>query len=94
MHGLNEDTYNKVLKVIDKYPDIEFKLFGSRAKNKAKVNSDIDIAVFGEINEKEKFDIKNDFDKLEIPYKVDIVFVDETTKTELLNAILKEGVKF
>ena len=94
MHGLSKETYEKVLKVIDKYSNIQFKIFGSRAVGNAKPNSDIDIAVFGKLEEKEVVRIKNDFDLLDIPYKIDLVFVEETSKQELKEAILKEGVDF
>ncbi|MCL2859085.1 MAG: nucleotidyltransferase domain-containing protein [Oscillospiraceae bacterium] len=94
MHGLSEETYNKIIKLINKYPNIQFKLFGSRAKGKEKFNSDIDIAVFGQLQGKEIFNIKNDFDLLDIPYKIDLVFVNEISKQALLEVILNEGVDF
>ena len=36
----------------------------------------------------------NEIDLLDIIYKVDIVFVDDTTKKELVESIKKEGVEF
>ena len=32
------------------------------------------------------------FDKLDIIYKIDLVFIDEKTKQELLNSIIRDGV--
>lgn len=45
MHGLSKDTYNKIKAILNKYPECEFKLFGSRSKGTYKYNSDIDIAM-------------------------------------------------
>ncbi|MCL2383395.1 MAG: nucleotidyltransferase domain-containing protein [Oscillospiraceae bacterium] len=92
MYGLSEETYGKIRNIITKYSNIQFKLFGSRVNGVAKLNSDIDIAVIGKLDEKEIFKIRNDFDLLDIPYKIDLVFTSEITKQELMDAILNEGV--
>ena len=94
VHGLSEKTYEEIIDLINKYDSVEFKLFGSRATGKAKSNSDIDIAVFGKVDEKVIFNIRNDFDLLDVPYKIDLVFVEQTSKQELIDSILKEGVDF
>ena len=57
-------------------------------------NSDIDIAVEGIINKDDEFKILNEFDLLQIPYTVDVVFVNNINKKELINSINKEGVEF
>ena len=90
--GLSEDTYIKLKKVINKYSNYKFKIFGSRARGDYKNNSDIDIAIEGNINKSEKFNILNDFDMLDIPYTMDIVFIQDINKKEFLESIIKEGV--
>ena len=92
--GLTIESYNKIKKVIDKYSQYTFKVFGSRARGNYKNNSDIDIAVMDNLNEKEKFNIRNDFDLLEILYMIDLVFIQEITKVELLKSIERDGVLF
>ena len=87
------ETYNKIKEIIVQYP-YAFRVFGSRARGNYKRVSDIDIAIFGEVNEIDKFKIRNEFDKLDLPYLFDLVFITEKTKKELLQAILKEGVDF
>ena len=37
--------------------------------------------------------IRNDFDMLDIPYTIDIVFIKKIEKETLLQAIKKEGIK-
>ncbi|MBR2290329.1 MAG: nucleotidyltransferase domain-containing protein [Clostridia bacterium] len=92
--GLTMETYEKILNLIEKYPDLEFKVFGSRARGDYKDGSDIDIAIFGEACEDTKFHVLNEFDLLDIPYQVDVVFVKDIRKPEFLESIERDGVKF
>ena len=81
--GLSKDIYNKIKNVVLKYSSYEFKIYGSRARGDFKKESDVDIAVFGNINEEDKMKILNDFDLLDVPYMIDIVFFNELQKQEL-----------
>lgn len=90
--GLSEET-NKLIKEIATKYCYTMKVFGSRATGKHRNNSDIDIAVFGEVSAEDKFNIMNDFDLLEIPYKIDLVFVSELEKQELIKEIETKGVE-
>lgn len=44
------------------------------------------------MDEEKEYEIRNEFDKLNIIYKIDLVFVTKKTKKELLNSIKKDGV--
>lgn len=90
--GLSDEIYNKIMNIIKKY-DYTFKIFGSRARGDYKYNSDIDIAVYGEIKQEDKFSISNDFDKIDMAYSIDLVFVQDITKEEFLNSINRDGVE-
>ena len=92
--GLSKDIYNKIKNVVLKYSSYEFKIYGSRARGDFKQESDVDIAVFGNINEEDKMKILNDFDLLDVPYMIDIVFFNELQKQELITSINKEGIKY
>lgn len=93
-YGINLNTYNSIKEIINNNKKFTFKLFGSRAKGTYKENSDIDIAIFKNLTKEEEYKIRDEFDKLNIIYKVDLVFINEHTKKELLQTILKEGVDF
>lgn len=93
-YGLSDITYNKIKNVIAKYSKYQFKIYGSRARGNYKKESDIDIAIEGNASDADKIKILNDFDLLDIPYMVDIVFVNDLQKQELIDSIAKEGVKF
>ena len=93
-YGLSEISYKKIKEVIDKYSDYEFIVFGSRARGDYKNGSDLDLAVQGNISEKEQFEILNSFDLLDIPYMIDIVFMCKLEKEGLIETIKRDGIKF
>lgn len=92
MFGLSNNIYNQILYIVKKY-NYKFILFGSRARGDYKENSDIDIAILDEIDEKTEYKIRNEFDLLDIPYTIDIVFIKRGIKKELKESIEREGVK-
>ena len=92
MFGLSNEIYSKIIEIVKKY-NYDFFIFGSRARGDYKNNSDIDIAIYGQITEKEEMMIRNDFDMLQIPYTIDLVFIIKIEKEELLKSIKKEGIK-
>lgn len=92
MYGLTENTYKKIKEVVEAYKNYTFKVFGSRARGDFKSNSDIDIAIEGNINKEKQIEIMNCFDLLDIPYTIDIIFVCEIEKEELLQSIKRDGV--
>ena len=92
--GISDEVYKNIKKVVENNPSYKFKIFGSRAKGNYKTNSDIDIAVFENVSQKDEFKIRNELDKLDIIYKIDLVFVNNKTKKELLESITNEGEDF
>lgn len=89
--GLSNEIYQAIKSIVEKYKYC-FKIFGSRARGNYKKYSDIDIAIFENVIESDEYKIRNEFDLLEIPYTIDLVFINSNTKKELLNSIIKEGV--
>ncbi len=92
MYGLEEDIVNNILLITKEYPQFTFKLFGSRARKDFKKTSDIDIAIFKDVPREEEYKIRDAFDKLDIIYKIDLVFVNEKVNKELLKSIKRDGV--
>ena len=60
---------------------------------KYKKESDIDIAIKGNIKTEDKYRIINEFDLINTIHKIDLVFIEELTKKELVENIDKEGVE-
>lgn len=92
--GLTKQSFNKIKSLIEKYNKYTFKIFGSRARGDYKKESDIDLAIMDDVDAKTKFNIMNDFDMIEIPYQIDLVFVIDVQKKEFLNSIERDGVVF
>lgn len=92
-YGLSSKVIDNIKDIVNKYPKYKFVIFGSRAKGNFSETSDIDIAIFENVSEVDKFHIMDDFDKLDIIYKIDIVFISNDTKKELLESINKNNIK-
>lgn len=92
--GLTEEIYNSLKRIIENYQQYDFKIFGSRARGDYKKTSDIDIAIFENVKKEDEYSIRNEIDQLNIIYKIDMVFVTDKTKKELLKSIKEEGVEF
>lgn len=91
--GLSEEVIEQIKKIAKQNSKYKFYIFGSRAKGTYKNTSDIDIAIFENVKEKDKFKIMNEFDLLNIIYKVDLVFITKDTKKDLLESIKKYKIK-
>lgn len=89
--GLSKEIYENIRAIVKKY-NYCFKIFGSRARGDYKNYSDIDIAIFEDVTEDDEYNIRNEFDLLNIPYTIDLVFINSKIKQELLDSIKKEGV--
>lgn len=91
-YGLEEETQKQIKNIVNQYGQFKFKLFGSRARGDYKKTSDIDIAIFENVDKEQEYKIRDEFDKLDIIYKIDLVFVNKNIKEELLSSIIRDGV--
>ena len=62
-YGLSEKIINQIEDIIRKYDKYKFKLFGSRARGDYKKTSDIDIAIFKDVDRKDEYRIRDEFNK-------------------------------
>ena len=94
MFGLNDSIINNIKKILYKYNEIEKALiFGSRARGDYKKTSDIDIAIFANNMTSTRLNLlRNDFDDLDIIYTIDVVDFYRTSKEELKNGIISQGI--
>lgn len=92
MFGLSDKIVNQIKIITNKYHD-NFVIFGSRARNDYKANSDIDIAVMNRVENNVKYKIMDDFDKLNIAYKIDLVFTQDVENKKFLDNIKKDGIQ-
>lgn len=92
-YGLSKEIVDKIKEIIKKYPKYKFAIFGSRARGNYHKNSDIDIAIWEDISENDQYAIMNEFDCLDIIYKIDLVFISKDTKKELIESIKENNVE-
>lgn len=73
--------------------NVKVVLFGSSATGKYKISSDIDIGILakGVFDVKKLTLLKEDIGKMNIPYKVEVVYLNETS-TDFKDEALKGAV--
>ncbi len=97
---MNSPVYEKALKLLEdmvkdafKDGDVNIVLFGSRARGDYAKTSDIDIGILpkGKINKKKLILLREKLENSNIPYKVDVVDLSQTSREFRVKA-LKEGI--
>jgi predicted nucleotidyltransferase len=93
-YGLSDKTLDTLNSIFRKYPDIrQVVLYGSRAKGKFRLGSDIDLT----LKTRENFAftdllrIGNDFDDSDMPYFVDVSIYDRLSNPSLRSHIDRVG---
>ena len=95
-HGLDAATVERIVKVLEHYPEIErVLLYGSRAKGSQRTGSDIDLTLFGSrLDHALVTRLDNELDDLLLPYKIDLSLFDDLAHQELIDHIHRVGVVF
>jgi predicted nucleotidyltransferase len=74
---LSEKELALMHEVFRAHPTIEqVVLFGSRAKGNARPASDVDLAIFGSLDDLQIETLTLDLDELPLPYKFDVISVE------------------
>lgn len=93
MYGIRKDLYNDMLSVIKNSNVKKAILFGSRARNEYKSNSDIDLAFIFNNNDKDNFiKMQAKLEELNTLYKFDIVDLKSLKDSRFKEEILKDGI--
>lgn len=91
--GLYKIQIEKIQTIFSKYLEVENAiLFGSRAKGNFRKNSDIDIALKGDISLSIRNKIFNDLEELNLYCDVDLVVFDKIDNQELIKHIERVGI--
>jgi predicted nucleotidyltransferase len=92
--GLTRAEIGQLTAVLSHYPQVQQGvLFGSRAKGTARANSDIDLALYGDINDLTVEQIALEMDELPLPYLFDIKAIATLKNPALIDHIQRVGVK-
>ena len=86
MYGLSEEII-ETLKVIEKNNNVKIYIFGSRARGDYKEYSDIDICITEEVDQKRRYKIMDDVDKIMTHHKIDLIFIQDVKNEEFIKNI-------
>ena len=91
--GLKTKHRQAIIKALTAYEGIERAvLFGSRAQGIFSVTSDIDIALFGDLNLRDLTKLMEAIDRLAIPQRVDLLLHNSVDNDALLREIKVHGI--
>ncbi len=91
--GLAADELTLLQSVFRQHPEIEeVILFGSRAKGTARPNSDIDLAVRGNLNTLQTETLAMELDELPLPYQFDVQVLENIRNPRLREYIRRVGI--
>ena len=86
MYGLSEEII-ETLKIIEKNNNVRIYIFGSRARGDYKEYSDIDICITEEVDQKRRYKIMDDVDKIMTHHKIDLIFIQDVKNEEFIKNI-------
>ncbi|MGL5950499.1 MAG: HI0074 family nucleotidyltransferase substrate-binding subunit, partial [Cetobacterium sp.] len=91
MYGLSDSDFYSIIEILKSHtPDIKWvKIFGSRAREDFKKNSDIDLAVA--LKKDVLLDLKEKFYSSTLGYTIDVIDYEKNTNQKLKDYIDKEG---
>lgn len=92
--GLSAREVELLNSVFCRHPEItEVRLFGSRAKGSHRINSDIDLAVWGDVSPLRAQAIVAELDELPLPYRYDLQPYDSIQFPPLRDHIQRVGIR-
>ena len=93
--GLSDNIVNILKNFFDKFPEVnEVKIYGSRAKGNYRKGSDIDLALYGDIEYSLLAKICGEIEELPTPYKFDITDYNTISNENLKDHIDRIGKTF
>ncbi len=91
-YGIRDNLFNDMINEFKKANIEKVILFGSRARNDYKYNSDIDLAIIFTSNDNDNYiKILTKLESLNTLYKFDIIDYSKITNIKLKNEIDKDG---
>lgn len=93
MQPLSNDELAMLRGVFVRHPEITaVRIFGSRAKGTHSPHSDVDLAIWGEVDELRTQSIAAELDELPLPYRYDVVAFDTIKLPDLRDHINHIGI--
>ncbi len=93
-YGISQSDIQEIISAIVQNDKItKIILFGSRAKGNFKAGSDIDLALVGlDLKLNDILDATIEIEKLNLPYKFDLIIYNRITESALIEHIERKGI--
>lgn len=86
--GLSQQTIGAIVRVLERHPEVErATLFGSRALGREQPQSDIDLALAGDLDDLDVERIALELDELQLPQRFDL-----TDESSIRHAPLRDHI--
>ena len=93
IYSIRENLYDEMLRLFKEEKLEKVILFGSRARNEYKDNSDIDLAIIFNNNDNDNYiKLFTKLEDLNTLYKFDVIDFNKITNNKLKNEIIKDGI--
>lgn len=93
--GLRDVDREQVQAVLKHFPSVEgVILYGSRAMGNYKPYSDIDLAIVGNISDRELNALAGELEELPLPYKFDVIALNQVKLGALVKHVAEHGRLF
>ncbi|MEY2937109.1 MAG: hypothetical protein RL033_7858 [Pseudomonadota bacterium] len=93
--GLDARSTALVRSVLARYPAVhEARIFGSRAMNRHRPESDVDLALFGDVDDMLANRIAGELDELPVPFTFDVCAYQQVAHAALREHIDRVGRRF
>jgi uncharacterized protein len=90
--GLTKHELGLILGVLRQHPEVDAaRIFDSRALGTQRPNSDIDVALYGEIDTSQMLAIHHEWDELPLPDKFDLAIYSTLSYDDLKRHIGDQG---
>jgi predicted nucleotidyltransferase len=92
--ALSPDEIDRIRSVFQRHAEVRtVKLFGSRAKGTHRPQSDVDLALWGDVDELGAQAIAAELDELPLPYRYDVVTFTSIRLQALRDHIERVGIQ-
>lgn len=93
IEGIPNPYTQRIIKALEANFVEHIVVFGSRAKGNFHEGSDIDICLFGNFSLAQLWELEGNIDRLELPWKVDLLGFQLLTSEELKEHIMRVGIR-
>ena len=88
--GIRQQVIDEIIQIAKLNHVEKVILFGSRARGDYKEYSDIDLCITEEIDQKKRYKIMDDVDKIMTHHKIDLIFIQDVKNEEFIKNIYKD----